>query len=71
MGSGGDQVSVLEGRGNCSGCHQAADMSHVSQQVGVELHTQLKHTQTDKLFYSHQIFNFSSVLISLSGHFDT
>ncbi|TNN60321.1 hypothetical protein EYF80_029486 [Liparis tanakae] len=33
MGSGGDQVSVLERRGNSSCCHQAADMSHVCQQI--------------------------------------
>lgn len=45
MGSGCDQVSVFKGSRNGASCHQTADMSHVSQQVGVQLLTQLKHTQ--------------------------
>ena len=49
MGSGGHQVSVLERRWNSSCCHQATDMSHVCQQVGVNLHTQLKRTQWETL----------------------
>lgn len=46
MGSGCDQVSVLEGRGDSSSCHQAADVSHVCQQVGVELNAQLQDTKS-------------------------
>lgn len=44
MGSGGDQVSMLERGGNSPSCHQTTDMSHICQQVGIQLHTQLKHT---------------------------
>lgn len=46
MGSGCDQVSVLKGRGDSSSCHQAADVSHVCQQVGVELNAQLQDTKS-------------------------
>lgn len=57
MGRGGDQVCVLEGGGNGSCCHQAADMSHVSQQVGVELNTELKNTQTSGLYIRHLLLS--------------
>lgn len=39
-----DQVSVFKGRRDGSGCHQAADVSHVGQQVGVNAGAELEET---------------------------
>ena len=47
MGSGCDQVSMVERGWNSPCCHQAADMSHICQQVGLQLHTQLQLTQSE------------------------
>lgn len=37
-----DQVSIFKGRGNSSGCHQTADVSHVSHQVGINVGAELQ-----------------------------
>lgn len=42
VGGGGDQVGVLEGGGHSPGRHQATDVSHVRQEVGVQLPAQLE-----------------------------
>lgn len=50
MGRGRDQVGVFERWRDGAGSHQAADVSHVRQQVGVELHAQLRDTQVTHTF---------------------
>lgn len=42
-----DQVSVFEGRGNGSSCHQTADVSHVSHQVGINAGAELQERRGD------------------------
>ena len=41
---GGHQVRVVEGRGDAPGRHQATDVGHVRQQVGLHLRAQLGDT---------------------------
>lgn len=43
VGGGGDHVTVLEGGGHHAGCHQAADVGHVSHEVGAVLICDLPH----------------------------
>lgn len=47
MRGGCDQVSVFEGRGNRSSCHQTADVSHVSHQVGIDVGAELQERRED------------------------
>lgn len=55
MCGGGDQVGVVKGRRDGLGRHQAADVGHVSEQVGVDVRAQLqrdgggRHRQREKL----------------------
>lgn len=44
----GDQVSMIKGRGDGFGCHQATDMGHVSKHVGLNVSTELRLKQVDK-----------------------
>ena len=44
---GGHHVRVVEGRGDAAGRHQAADVGHVGQQVGLHLRAQLGDTQCE------------------------
>lgn len=38
----GDQVSMFEGGGNSFGCHQAADVSHIREHVGLNVGAELR-----------------------------
>lgn len=42
MRGGGDQVRVVKGGGDGCGCHQAADVGHISKHVGLDVSAQLR-----------------------------
>lgn len=44
----GDQVSVIKRRGDGLGCNQAADVSHVSEQVRVDVGAELQRERRQK-----------------------
>lgn len=45
----GDQVSIIKGRGDRLGGNQTADVSHVSQQVSIDVGAELKWENAGKL----------------------